>query len=131
MPLSIGQQPVGTKPGCVAHLELPRIDNNKCHLRWKEPVMTRSIPETPPDYDRTRIIERPDGFFWREEETGEEFGPFDTLIEAVQDMEYNAESEQEPGETLEEAERELGLSEWVDAETGELAEDTLTRIEDH
>ena len=93
--------------------------------------MTQIIPETPADYDRTRVIERPDGFFWREEETGEEFGPFDTLLEAVQDMEYNAESEQEPVETLEEAERELGLSEWVDADTGELAEDTVTRIEDH
>ena len=24
------------------------------------------IPETPPDYDRTRITERPDGYYWRE-----------------------------------------------------------------
>jgi hypothetical protein len=93
--------------------------------------MTQIIPETPPDYDMTRIIERPDGFFWLEEETGEEFGPFDTLLEAVQDMEYNAEGAPEPVETLEEAELELGLTDWVDADTGELAEDTQTRIEDH
>jgi hypothetical protein len=93
--------------------------------------MTQIIPETPADFDRTRVIERPDGFFWLDEENGEQFGPFDTLLEAVQDMEYNAESGNEPGETVEEAERELGLAEWVDAETGELAEDTLTRIEDH
>jgi hypothetical protein len=93
--------------------------------------MTQIIPETPADFDRTRVIERPDGFFWLDEENGEQFGPFDTLLEAVQDMEYNAESGNEPGETVEEAERELGLAEWVDADTGELAEDTLTRIEDH
>ena len=93
--------------------------------------MTQIIPETTAEYGNTRIIERPDGFFWRDEENGEEFGPFGTLLEAVQDMEYNAESGNEPGETVEEAERELGLAEWVDAETGELAEDTLTRIEDH
>lgn len=93
--------------------------------------MTRIIPETTAEYGNTRIIERPDGFFWRDEENGEEFGPFSTLLEAVQDMEYNAESGNEPGETVEEAERELGLAEWVDADTGELAEDTLTRIEDH
>ena len=28
----------------------------------------------------------------------------------------------EPGETLQEAEAELGLSEWIDPDTGELAE---------
>jgi hypothetical protein len=93
--------------------------------------MTRIIPETTADYDRTRIIERPDGFFWLDDANGVEFGPFDTLLEAVQDMEYSAEGGTEPEETIEEAERELGLAEWVDAETGELAEDTLTRIEDH
>jgi hypothetical protein len=93
--------------------------------------MTQILPETPPDYDKTRIIELPDGFFWRDQETGEEFGPFETLLQAVQDMEYNAESRGEPAETLEEVEQELGLADWVDEETGELAEDTLTRIEDH
>ena len=37
----------------------------------------------------------------------------------------------EPGETLQEAEQELGLADWVDADTGELAEQNGTRIEDH
>lgn len=37
----------------------------------------------------------------------------------------------EPGETLQEAEQELGLADWVDADTGELAEGTGTRLEDH
>ena len=39
------------------------------------------------------------------------FGPFATLLEAIQDMEYNAESDYEPGETLEQAEEEIGISE--------------------
>ena len=93
--------------------------------------MTQIIPETPPDYDITRIIERPDGFYWLDKESGEESGPFDTLLDAVQDMEYIADSGYEPAETVEEAEEELGLAGWVDAETGELAEDTLTHLEDH
>lgn len=92
--------------------------------------MTQIIPETPPDYDKTRIVEQPDGFFWVDKESNEHFGPFTTLLEAVQDMEYNAESGYEPVETVEEAEQELGLADWVDAETGELAEDIQTRIED-
>lgn len=93
--------------------------------------MTQIIPETPPEYDQTRIVERPDGFFWLEKDTGLLHGPFDTLLAAVQDMEYEADSDYEPAESLEEAEDELGLAGWVDADTGELAEDTITRIEDH
>ena len=27
--------------------------------------MSKVIPETPPDYDKTRVIERPDGFYWQ------------------------------------------------------------------
>ncbi len=93
--------------------------------------MVQIIPETPPDFDTTRIVERPDGFFWQDKEADGLFGPFATLLEAVQDMEYNAESGYEEAAGLEEVEQELGLSDWVDAETGELAEDTLTHLEDH
>lgn len=93
--------------------------------------MTELIPETSPAADATKIVERPDGFYWTNAETGETFGPFATLAEAAQDMEYNAESDFEPAETLEEVEEELGLAGWVDPDTGELAEDTFTHLEDH
>jgi hypothetical protein len=93
--------------------------------------MTKVIPETPPDYDKTRIVERPDGFYWTSAETGKSFGPFTTLTAAVQDMDYNAETDYEPAESLQEAEDELGLAGWVDPDTGELAEDTFTHLEDH
>lgn len=92
--------------------------------------MTTIIPETPPDYDRARIIERPDGFYWQDKETDRFFGPFPTLLEAVQDMGYNADSAYEPGETLEEAEAELGISDWIDQDTGEPGEEA-PRLEDH
>ena len=91
----------------------------------------RSIPETPPDYDRTRITERPDGFYWREKGGTRENGPFPTLLEAVDDMDYSVDSNYEPGESLEEAENELGVSSWVDPETGELSEEERPRLEDH
>jgi hypothetical protein len=92
--------------------------------------MSEMIPETPADYDHTRIIERPDGFFWLDRDSGKTYGPFATLIEAVEDMQYTPDSDYEPAESLEEAEEELGISGWVDPETGELAEDTVTHIED-
>ena len=93
--------------------------------------MKELIPETPPDYDKTRIIERPDGFYWQDKETEEVFGPFPTLLEAIKDMEYSADADLEPEETLEEVEAELGIANWIEPETGEPAEDTFTRLEDH
>jgi len=86
--------------------------------------MKHTIPETQADYDHTRITERPDGFHWLDSESSEEYGPFPTLLEAVQDMEYTADSDYEPGETLEEAEDELGISDWIDPDTGAPAEET-------
>lgn len=93
--------------------------------------MTRNIPETPSEYDQTRIFERPDGFYWQSKTDGRESGPFPTLIKAIQDMQYRDESEVEPGETIEEAEAEVGVSGWVDPETGEPAEESIPRLEEH
>ena len=93
--------------------------------------MTRNIPVTPSEYDQTRIFERPDGFYWQSKTDGRESGPFPTLIEAIQDMQYRDESEVEPGETIEEAEAEVGVSGWVDPETGEPAEESIPRLEEH
>ena len=90
------------------------------------------VPETPSDYDETRIIERPDGFYWRSDTTGEEHGPFPTLAEAVEDMGFDAEStDYEPDETLGEAEAEIGVSGWIDPDTGDLGESWTPRLEDH
>ena len=93
--------------------------------------MTRNIPVTPSEYDQTRIFERPDGFYWQSKTDGRESGPFPTLIEAIQDLQYRDESEVEPGETIEEAEAEVGVSGWVDPETGEPAEESIPRLEEH
>ncbi|MDD5329119.1 MAG: hypothetical protein PHX38_03885 [Sulfuricella sp.] len=92
--------------------------------------MTTNIPETPAEYDQTRIFERPDGFFWQDKGTDRLFGPFPTLWEAVQDMEYSAESDYEPGESLAEVESELGIADWSDPDTGLPAEETH-HFEDH
>jgi len=93
--------------------------------------MTKTTVQTPQVEEETHIIERPDGFYWLEPESGKAFGPFKTIEDAAQDMEYSADSDYEPAESLEEAEEELGLAGWVDPDTGELAEDTLTHLEDH
>lgn len=92
--------------------------------------MAIEIPETPADYEKTRIIDRPDGFYWQREGSDEEFGPFATLAAAVEDMEY-ADANIQAGEPLEEAESEIGIGDWIDPETGQPAEESIPRIEDH
>jgi hypothetical protein len=92
--------------------------------------MTQVIPETPPEYDSTRLIERPDGFYWQSRDGAREFGPFATLLAAVQDMQARDDLQLEPGETVQEAEAEIGIADWVDPETGEPAEEGVPRLED-
>lgn len=78
-----------------------------------------------------RIIERPDGFY-REKAGGEVVGPYATLAEAEADLLADgAADDLEGGESLQEAESELGISEWIDPDTGGPAEDNVPRLEDH
>lgn len=76
------------------------------------------------------VIERPDGFYWQSSD-GVERGPFQTLAEAEADMLTGGEEGYEPSETLQEAESEVGIAEWIDPDTGVPAEDSVPRIEDH
>ena len=69
-----------------------------------------------------RIVARPDGYHWLAQDGKQEFGPFETLEQAQQDMDAADGGEQEPTLSLQEAEREIGIGEWLDPETGEPAE---------
>jgi hypothetical protein len=88
------------------------------------------IPQTSPDYDHTRVIVQPDGFYWQDKITDELNGPFPTLLGAVQDMQDHDGNELEEGESLEEAESEIGMADWIDPETGEPAEDMPLHLSD-
>jgi hypothetical protein len=95
--------------------------------------MVRRVKRTAPKDESLsdRVVERPDGFYWESKEKRETYGPFATLAEAEADMLSGGESEFEPPETLQQAESELGISEWIDPDTGGPAEDNIPRIEDH
>lgn len=81
--------------------------------------------------DTGALVRHPDGYYWLAADGHQQFGPFDTQEEALLDMHAAGEESLEPGETLLEAEQELGLADWVDPDSGSLAEGTATRIEDH
>jgi hypothetical protein len=83
-----------------------------------------------PDTDNSQVIERPDGFYWLDETSAKEYGPFPTLLDAMQDMQSGEEDDYEEGLSLNEAESEIGISDWINPDTGEPAEETAPRFSD-
>jgi len=89
------------------------------------------IAEPAVDIDTTRIVQHPDGYYWCSEDGRRETGPFPTFEEALTDMMRAEESETEPAETLQEAESEIGIADWIDPETREPVEEERPRLDDH
>ena len=77
-----------------------------------------------------RIVERPDGFYWIDPDSRAEFGPFPTRELAIANMLSGVDSDYGPGETLAEAEAEIGITDWIDPDTGEPAENSVPHFED-
>ena len=82
----------------------------------------RVIPESAPSGDDGRLSERPDGWYWAAPDGHQEFGPFGSRELAQADRDRFDEQAVSEGETVQEAEREIGIADWIDAETGEPAE---------
>ncbi len=80
----------------------------------EEPLDTSDLGE--------RIFARPDGYYWLALDGKQEIGPFESFAEAMADMDSGDAAGWTPGETLAEAESEIGVADWIDAESGELAE---------
>ncbi|MBI5923717.1 MAG: hypothetical protein HY847_18990 [Betaproteobacteria bacterium] len=95
--------------------------------------MTRSNHIVTFDYEDARILQRNDGFYYQDKKTEEEFGPFASLDKAVAHMENASisEADLEAEDDLKEIEEELGIADWIDPDTGDLAEESIPHIEDH
>lgn len=85
----------------------------------------------PPEDDRIEFIERPNGVYWRVGTSTVENGPFASLAEATADAEGREDPTFQATDSIAEAEAELGISEWIDPDTGSPAEESVPRIEDH
>ena len=83
-------------------------------------VIAESAPG--PLGDDPAIFERPNGWYWAAPDGHQEFGPFDSLEAARGNRDRYDEQAPAEGETLREAEQEVGIADWIDAETGEPAE---------
>ena len=92
-------------------------------------------PPVPPiddliDERLARVVEHPDGWYWVAPDGHQQFGPFESMEAVLADMDI-ADAGPDAGQTLAETERVMGLADWIDPETGTLAEDTPVRLEDH
>lgn len=90
----------------------------------------KPIAPTPSENDQTQVLERPDGFYWQDMLTEKLYGPFPTRLEAVRDMEGQSDNGYEEGESLQDAEAEIGIADWIDPETGDPAEGLSPRHSD-
>jgi hypothetical protein len=80
------------------------------------------IAETAGTADDERIVEHPDGYYWLGPDADAEFGPFENREAARADRDRYSEEAPGEGESVQEAEREIGVNDWIDAETGAPAE---------
>jgi hypothetical protein len=91
-----------------------------------DPETIESGAEIESEVDMGQIMLRPDGYHWQAPDGKQEFGPFESLELALADMMSADPDSAEPGESLEEAEGELGIADWIDPETGAPAEGMST-----
>jgi hypothetical protein len=90
----------------------------------RRPVGAAAVIEesAPADEAASPIVQRPDGFYWVAPDGRQSFGPFDTPSLARADRDRFEDGGPEPAETLQEAESEISIADWIDPETGEPAE---------
>jgi hypothetical protein len=84
------------------------------------------VPAEPTTYETGHVIERPDGFYWQDKHSGAERGPFGSLREAEEDMDFGPAEEEDAAIEFEDED----TSDWVDPDTGEAAGRTFSGIDD-
>lgn len=78
------------------------------------------------------VVRHPDGWYWVSPDGHHEVGPFPSKADALADRDSDDEATPREGESLAEAEAELGLAGWIDPETGSLADGPSSpHLEDH
>jgi hypothetical protein len=93
----------------------------KTSLTERQTPAMKAVPELTEPLDE-QVLKRPDGYYWLAPDGRQEIGPFATYEEALADFQAAGGEAPEPGESLSEAESELGIAEWLDPDTGEPAE---------
>lgn len=84
------------------------------------------------DDEQSRVVERSNGFYWKDEFQNKFYGPFPNRLEALLSMQDQTDSDTDigEGESLEDAEAGIGIANWIDPDTGEPAQDSSIHFSD-
>jgi hypothetical protein len=108
--------------GCMKRT--PKHGATRKPLRPKGSARVIEESTAPPPVDSAAdpgLLERPDGWYWTSEHH-QEFGPFESRASALADRDRFDRQGLDAPETVQEAESEIGIADWIDGETGEPAE---------
>jgi hypothetical protein len=85
----------------------------------------RVIAETAPGAreDERGFIEHPDGWYWVAPDGRQQFGPFESHSLAREDRDRCSVEAADEGETLQDVERQTGLDDHIDIQTGRPVDD--------
>lgn len=99
----------------------PHRPKPRPHKKQTPPAGTAPADE-PGETTTGEVLDRPDGFYWRSADGTRQGGPFETPELAREDLDAGDGPDFGPVESLQEAEHEIGVADWIDPETGEPAE---------
>ena len=98
----------------------PAAQRAPARRRPRVPALDEEVLDTSDGSER--VFRAPNGYYWLAPDGRQEVGPFDSLAEAMADMDSGDAAGWAPGETLAEAESEIGVADWIDPDSGALAE---------
>lgn len=81
------------------------------NLHPAHPARLREELAPPTDDESSRVVARPDGFYWVADDGHQEFGPFDSAIDALVALRSGIETGLEPDDELPEVEAGDGFME--------------------
>ena len=96
------------------------VERHETPLQGRPPDATVIVPAPLPE-GPGEIVARPDGFHWLAPDGRQEFGPFDSFEETRAFRDAYDDDALLPAATLQEAEAEIGIADWLDPDTGEPA----------
>ena len=85
-------------------------------------VIEESTSEAIDSRTDSSLYARPDGWYWAAPDGHQDFGPFGSRALARTDRDRFDRQDLDDAETVQEAESEIGIADWIDAETGQPAE---------
>jgi hypothetical protein len=92
-------------------------------------IMKIATPELHMNHGVTKVMERASGFYWKFKAASKEYGPFPTLLDAITDMEADDDAGDGSGDSP--ADADIGITVWMDPETGLPPEAAILHLEEY